>query len=86
MKKATRRRPLKENGGMDKAIAQLLAPFLLVLMLVIARPVGKIIERLLPDGRIKRYLTKKRSNRSEFFERADARMFAFLRRLIGRPR
>lgn len=67
---------------MDRVLAQMAAPFLLVLMLVIAKPVGRLIERLIPEGWIKRFLTKPRSNRSEMMERADAAMFRFLGRLV----
>lgn len=67
---------------MDRLLAQMAAPFFLVLMLAIAKPVGHLIERLIPEGRVKRFLTKPRSNRSEMMERADAAMFRFLARLV----
>ena len=67
---------------MDRFLAQLLAPFMLVLMLVIAKPVGRLVERLIPEGWLKRFLTKPRSNRSELMDRADAALFRFLKRLV----
>jgi hypothetical protein len=65
---------------------QLLAPFLMVMLLFVARYVSRLFLPLIPDGRIKRFLTKPRSNRSEFFERCDARMFAFFRFLLRKAR
>lgn len=67
---------------MERFLVQLIAPFLLVLMLAVAKPVGRLVSGLIPEGRVKRFLTKPRSNRSEFMERADAAMFAFFKRLI----
>lgn len=42
--------------GWDKFLGQALAPFLLLIMLLIARPIVLLAWRWLPDGRLKRML------------------------------
>lgn len=71
---------------MDRFLSQAFAPFFLLLLLLVARPIGKLIQKFIPDGAVKRYLTKPRSDRSKFFERADAKMFAYFRRLFSKAR
>lgn len=41
---------------MDKFWAQALAPFVLLAMLLIARPIVWLVRRYLPEGRLKRFL------------------------------
>jgi hypothetical protein len=56
---------------MDSGIAMFLAPFMLALMLLIAKPFNWLAKKLLPEGRVKNFLLKARSNRSERMEAAD---------------
>lgn len=60
-----------------------LRPFLAVVLLFVAGHLARwFILPLIPDGRVRRFLTKKRSNRSEFFSRMDMKMISFFRRLL----
>lgn len=70
----------------DVFLRQLLAPFVAVPIFLAAHYIARLIVPLIPECWLKRILTKKRSTRSEFFERADARMFAFFRSLLRRAR
>jgi hypothetical protein len=66
----------------DSFYVSLFRPFAAVVVMFVAFYIGKWIARFIPEGRIKRILTKPRSNRSEFLERMDARMFAAIRSLV----
>jgi hypothetical protein len=68
----------------DVFLRQLISPFVALAIFLLAHYISRPIIWLLPEGRVKRFLTKPRSTRSEFFERADARMFALFRRLLRR--
>jgi hypothetical protein len=41
---------------MEHFFAQALAPFMLLAMLLLARPIVNLIKRKLPDGALKRFL------------------------------
>jgi hypothetical protein len=42
--------------GWDKFLGQALAPFVLLAMLLIARPIVLLVKRYLPEGKLKRFL------------------------------
>lgn len=71
---------------MEILLRQLLAPFVAVVVFVLANYIARLLIPLIPPGRVKAFLTKPRSNRSEFFERMDAKMFAFLRSVVRKAR
>lgn len=43
-------------GGWDTFLGQALAPFILLVMLLIARPIVLLVKRFLPEGKLKRIL------------------------------
>jgi hypothetical protein len=70
----------------DVFLRQLIAPFVAFFVFSLAHVVSRAVAPLIPEGCVKRFLLKPRSTRSEFFERADEKMFSFFRSLLNRAR
>lgn len=68
---------------MDKFLTAALAPFGLFVMLLIAWPVKRWLQLNMREGRLKRLLLDRRGDgMREWAERVDARVGAFIRRLL----
>ena len=71
---------------MDKFLTAALAPFGLFVMLLIAWPIKRLLQLHMREGRLKRLLLDRRGDAMQAWcERFDARVGAFLRRLIRWP-
>lgn len=68
---------------MDKFLTAALAPFALFVMLLIAWPIKRWLQLHMREGRLKRLLLNRRGDDMRaWFERADARIWRFIRRLL----